>query len=1254
MVVRVDLSSASERQIEEFFSSHPDILGWGESWVEILAEQERVDALAEDGLESEVIIADARAYEQNLRDRAYFDYFHDYQEIVDEVFQTEADYPEIVKIYDIGDGWEKTQGIADRDIWAVKISDDVEAFEREEPEVFIMSNIHAREIITPEITTQLISYLTSNYGTDPRVTALVDSRQIWIVPTCNPDGLDYVHHDDIWWRKNRRDNEDGTFGVDLNRNFGYMWGYDDIGSSPYPWDETYRGTAPFSEPESQAIRDFTEAHNFVINLSYHSFGNWWLYPWGYIPENTPDHETFVAIADSCVAYNGYLPGNSASGVIYPTNGGTDDWFYGEQTTKYKVFGFTPEVGDAFHPDTTEVEELVMENLGPNLYVIEAAEQYSPRPVIEHTPLGDTEDMTGPYRVAALITGPVWPLDETSPELHYAWDDGEFQSTPLLPTGQPDEYEAYLPGPSEPGSYCYYLSAVDSIPRVGYAPPGAPDSTYCFAVQLDSVPPVIVHSPLGDQSVLAAPYLVAATVTDNIGVQQVWIEYRVNEGAIDTEPMIPQEGDLYYGWLDPQDLQSEDVIEYRIVARDEAAAENTASHPEEGFHSFSVLEGYSYDFESYDGGFTASAGGDWEWGDPTTGPGDAHSGQNVWATNLVGNYQDVSNSTLDTPPFTLVNATEATLTFWHWYRIEYSDNTYWDGANVKISANGGETFELIYPEDGYDGTVTNPANPLVGEPVFGGPASNGNFWHQESFDLSAYLNREVIVRFHFGSDAYVTDLGWYIDDILLPTPQSEIPLFRNTTQLPATADTTGPYLVTTEITDDEGITNAVLYHRSEGGRFTPVSMQLVDGFTYQGEIPGHSYETTVDYYLSALDTEGNSATDPSGAPDTLYSFLVTESEQQLGPIPDSFVFSAEQGGAAVDTLVISNLGLIDLVFSLSDTAELTQGQEEGVVSDLEGDTQAGSPDIVEFRGECTADDLEMGILFAPGWPEASLAVVSVDLDQDCSTGAMPPGLGIGYQYHDVGSEAEIIVDPSDLNEVGFPNAIVLTSDGNTLLGIVPITTNEDGIAATIPLDMLYNDDGNMNVCLLAFSDVQNLSDLDFAPDIGHGVIGNPGDASWLSATPASGSVPGESSAAVELVADATYLPAGQHEARLYVSTNDPLNPETIVAVTFDVEPQPAAEPRPVPRQLTLSVGPNPFRESTTLELGLPTDGQVVVRVYDLLGRQVSTIAEEEYTAGWHTFRWAGDTQAGRRVASGVYFCRAATPAGVRTIRVVKSR
>ncbi|NIA31675.1 MAG: hypothetical protein GWP06_17420, partial [Actinobacteria bacterium] len=192
-----------------------------------------------------------------------------------------------------------------------------------EADALFMSNIHAREIIVPEVTMYFMHYLIDNYGTDPYVTHLVNNREIWIIPTMNPDGHEYVftghievaiHYtpsDPIWWRKNMRDNNNtGVFewgfdGVDLNRNFGFNWGYDNSGSSPDPERSTYRGESAFSEPETQAIRDFVSKHHFVVSLSYHSYGRMWLYPWGYAKLNPPepDSSTFVALGDSCVAYN---------------------------------------------------------------------------------------------------------------------------------------------------------------------------------------------------------------------------------------------------------------------------------------------------------------------------------------------------------------------------------------------------------------------------------------------------------------------------------------------------------------------------------------------------------------------------------------------------------------------------------------------------------------------------------------------------------------------------------------------------------------------------------------------------------------------------------------------------------------------------------------------------------------------------------------------------------------------------------------
>ena len=146
------------------------------------------------------------------------------------------------------------------------------------------------------------------------------------------------------WRKNRRNNGDGTWGVDLNRNFGFQWGFDDLGSSRSPAALNYRGPAPFSEPETQHLRDFITSQDFVFVVDYHSYSNLILWPWGFKTLLTPDNDIFTAVGDSIAALNGYTPGPIFSKIFPPANGNSLDWEYGEQAAKSKAFAFAPEVG----------------------------------------------------------------------------------------------------------------------------------------------------------------------------------------------------------------------------------------------------------------------------------------------------------------------------------------------------------------------------------------------------------------------------------------------------------------------------------------------------------------------------------------------------------------------------------------------------------------------------------------------------------------------------------------------------------------------------------------------------------------------------------------------------------------------------------------------------------------------------------------------------------------------------------------------
>jgi hypothetical protein len=173
--------------------------------------------------------------------------------------------------------------------------------------------------------------------------------------------------------------------------------------------------------------------------------------------------------------------------------------------------------------------------------------------------------------------------------------------------------------------------------------------------------------------------------------------------------------------------------------------------------YTIPTSYWSDFEDDDGGLISNNPNGWQWGHPTSGPAGAYSGQKAWATNLYGNYSVYANDKLETP-LLLIADDSYMLKFWHWYEI---DNN-WDGGNVKISTDGGITWEIIEPEGGYPCDAAYSGNAGIPfEPCYGGQSGG---WVLAEFDLSDYSGLPVHFRWHFGSDCMTTYSGWYIDDV----------------------------------------------------------------------------------------------------------------------------------------------------------------------------------------------------------------------------------------------------------------------------------------------------------------------------------------------------------------------------------------------------------------------------------------------------------------------------------------------------------
>jgi hypothetical protein len=220
--------------------------------------------------------------------------------------------------------------------------------------------------------------LLSNYGTDPTATYLLDHRRIVIVPVVNPGG--YRLNQDFYFanggavygyqRKNLRDtNGNGVAdpsvdGVDLNRNYSYQWGLNDVGSSGDPTVGNYRGAAPFSEPETQAVRDLLTQLQPRVSLDFHSYSDLLMYPWSYTAEAAEDSAAFQEWTDAMTLGNGYQSGQGTR-ILYETNGEFTDWCYGETTLKPRILAWTPEMGgpsDFFWPPPSRILPIAEEGL----------------------------------------------------------------------------------------------------------------------------------------------------------------------------------------------------------------------------------------------------------------------------------------------------------------------------------------------------------------------------------------------------------------------------------------------------------------------------------------------------------------------------------------------------------------------------------------------------------------------------------------------------------------------------------------------------------------------------------------------------------------------------------------------------------------------------------------------------------------------------------------------------------------------------
>ncbi|MBC7772128.1 MAG: hypothetical protein H7210_06520 [Pyrinomonadaceae bacterium] len=213
---------------------------------------------------------------------------------------------------------------------------------RERPAVLLNACQHAREWISPMTSMYIADALTRQYGANPRITRILDRVRFIVLPVSNPDGYVYTWTpNNRLWRKNRRPNANGTFGVDLNRNWGFQWG--GVGASTNPGNDTYRGAAAWSEPETVNLRELIVSNTDIkAHVDLHSYSQYILYPWCYTPASTPDAAIFSAqssaIAQAIYAVSGviYQPGPWYT-RLYPSSGTMIDYAYAARSIRSYTF-----------------------------------------------------------------------------------------------------------------------------------------------------------------------------------------------------------------------------------------------------------------------------------------------------------------------------------------------------------------------------------------------------------------------------------------------------------------------------------------------------------------------------------------------------------------------------------------------------------------------------------------------------------------------------------------------------------------------------------------------------------------------------------------------------------------------------------------------------------------------------------------------------------------------------------------------------
>lgn len=630
-----------------------------------------------------------------------------------------------------------------RTAWALKISDNV-AQEEDEPTLLFVAQHHAREVMTPEVAIDIIDQLLSNYGSDTTLTRWVNSYEIWVVPNHNPDGADYVFNSDSNWRKNRRNNGDGSFGVDPNRNYPFQWGNSVCsGSSTSPSSDTYQGPSAASEPTTAGLVALMRAQRPTIAVSYHTYSELAIHPFGCNNEypTQPDYQFIREMASEVAAKipgdnpNTWYQSGSGPELLYEVDGEFSDWSYAELGAVGVTFELNTST-QGFQPDYATWRNSTVQRA-------RAGWRY-------FFDLLDRSQLKG--HVTNACSGA--PLAATIGLAEATFQHGE---TPRQSEAGYGRY-AWL---VRPGNYTLTANLSgfrgQSWPTaVGFGPASRELRLVPTGSAGAAISKVTIGDASGDNDGQADPgetiNLTLEAYATGEAVQGLTATVSSNDPYVTVLAGTANFGNLAAGAKGSASgvqirLASDAPDEHVATISVSFGASTTLCAPSDSF-TLRVTKGFpscpavqeTLDTNpgwQIDNGTTS---GGWAFGPPgVVGPPAAFTGTNVYGTNLTGNYSDNSDYRLTAGPFDLSGIRHAELRFARWLENEAG----FDLARVQIRIGASGAWQSVWEGFGRD-----------------------KAWTQVRYDVASLVDGEdeVYVRFQLISDTGTIGPGFYIDDL----------------------------------------------------------------------------------------------------------------------------------------------------------------------------------------------------------------------------------------------------------------------------------------------------------------------------------------------------------------------------------------------------------------------------------------------------------------------------------------------------------